>query len=198
MISGLLVRGGHSVATADSGPMSNCCRPRCRPTAVRCGVDGRADAGHGWAHRDPADRALPPPHDATPVIALTAHASHSSRAECLGAGMNGFISKPVRLYAARRNCRSARFADRSNIAPKQTRCQPAIYQSGDLLDPEQVAELIASLGPGRHGTRWLFYSPNLPRPKSSISSMRSSGAESRACGPCTERSGLEYRGRPAG
>jgi HPt (histidine-containing phosphotransfer) domain-containing protein len=44
-------------------------------------------------------RTLPPPLGRVPVIALTAHASGSARADCLDAGMDGFVSKPVRLPA---------------------------------------------------------------------------------------------------
>ena len=36
-------------------------------------------------------------HKSVPVIAMTAHSSEKVRSECLGAGMNAFLSKPVSL-----------------------------------------------------------------------------------------------------
>ncbi len=44
-------------------------------------------------------RDLPGPRGRVPIIALTAHASGSSRPECLSAGMNGFVTKPLRPAA---------------------------------------------------------------------------------------------------
>lgn len=40
-------------------------------------------------------RRLPPPHGTLPVIALTAAASQADAQECLDAGMNAFVSKPI-------------------------------------------------------------------------------------------------------
>jgi signal transduction histidine kinase/CheY-like chemotaxis protein len=147
VISGLLVRVGHSVATADSGPMAI--------AAVRDAVSQPFDVVLMDVQMPDMDgltatrriRALPPPHNATPVIALTAHASRSSRAECLGAGMNGFISKPVRLHAL-----LGEIAAVLDLPTDQHRAEadavPARdLPARDLLDPEQVAELTASLTP---------------------------------------------------
>jgi signal transduction histidine kinase/CheY-like chemotaxis protein len=147
VISGLLVRGGHSVATADSGPMAI--------AAVRDADPLRFDVVLMDVQMPDMDgltatrriRALRPPHDATPVIALTAHASHSSRAECLGAGMNGFISKPVRLRTLLGEIAAVLDLPTGQHRPEADAVPASDLPVRDLLDPEQVAELIASLGP---------------------------------------------------
>ena len=42
-----------------------------------------------------AIRALPDAHRRIPIIALTAHASLASHQECLAAGMNDYVAKPI-------------------------------------------------------------------------------------------------------
>jgi signal transduction histidine kinase/FixJ family two-component response regulator len=142
VVCGLLQRAGHSVATADSGLAAI--------AAVRAAEPDRFDVVLMDVQMPEMDgltatqeiRALPPPFDAVSVIALTAHASNSSRTECLAAGMNGFVSKPVRLRPL-----LDEIAAVLDLPVDKADATPDAGLADTLLDADQVAELTASLGP---------------------------------------------------
>ena len=80
-------------------------------------------AGEGWRH--------------TPIIAMTAHALESDKARCLEAGMDGYVSKPVRadaLFAA-----IARVLDEEG---RQQRGAPA-EELPRLVEPDDAQLAVA-------------------------------------------------------
>jgi signal transduction histidine kinase/CheY-like chemotaxis protein/HPt (histidine-containing phosphotransfer) domain-containing protein len=140
VVGGLLTRAGHNIALADSGSAAI--------DAVRRAIGQPFDVVLMDVQMPEMDgltatqqiRTLPPPLNAVPVIALTAHASNSSRGECLAAGMNGFVSKPVRLRPL--------LGEIAGVLelPVGQPCEPAhCVPPETLLDAAQVAELTGSL-----------------------------------------------------
>ncbi len=81
----------------------------------------------------------------TPIIAMTAAAMEGDRERCMAAGMDDFITKPVRLEAV------STVLDRW-VATRQTEAQnehaPAPGGAGDPLDRSQI-ELLLSLDDGQ-------------------------------------------------
>jgi signal transduction histidine kinase/CheY-like chemotaxis protein/HPt (histidine-containing phosphotransfer) domain-containing protein len=126
IVRGILERSGHKVALAANGA-----------DAVRLAREQDFDMilmdiqmpGMDGLTATRRIRDLPGPHGQTPIIALTAHASGSSRPECLSAGMNGFVTKPLRPIAL--------FAEMTMVLAGTTQRPPAASLAKDdaLMSP---------------------------------------------------------------
>ena len=142
VVEGLLTRVGHRVGAVTGGQAAI--------DALQANADEKYDVVLMDVQMPEMDgltatrliRALPPPRGTVPVIALTAHASNSSRAVCLTAGMNGFIIKPANI--ARMQQEIATVLGKASAQPASAAAPaPAIA----LLDRDQIAELTGSLPP---------------------------------------------------
>ncbi|MCM8738240.1 ATP-binding protein [Azospirillum sp. A1-3] len=148
IVRGILERAGHSVALAASGG-----------EAVRMVRDQPFDLvlmdiqmpGMDGLTATRRVRELPDPQGSVPILALTAHASGSSRPECLSAGMNGFVTKPLRpalLFAEMASVLgngAAVSAAPAPAAPEPAMIDQPAIPDDDLLDEEQVSLLLEVL-----------------------------------------------------
>ncbi|PWC92429.1 response regulator [Azospirillum sp. TSO5] len=148
IVRGILERAGHSVALAASGG-----------EAVRMVRDQPFDLvlmdiqmpGMDGLTATRRVRELPDPQGSVPILALTAHASGSSRPECLSAGMNGFVTKPLRpalLFAEMASVLgngAAVSAAPAPAAPEPAMIDQPAIPDADLLDEEQVSLLLEVL-----------------------------------------------------
>jgi len=89
---GLLARQGHTVLTADDGAQA-VELVRSRPIDLVL-MDRHMPVMDGL-EAVAAIRALPPPASLVPIAALTAAATSEEVQECLAAGMNDFVAKPI-------------------------------------------------------------------------------------------------------
>jgi len=158
IVRGILERAGHSVALAASGG-----------EAVRMVRDQPFDLvlmdiqmpGMDGLTATRRVRELQGDRGSVPILALTAHASGSSRPECLSAGMNGFVTKPLRpalLFAEMASVLGKGNGGNSPLpTPEQATPRPAAPKppspqadmtdipDADLLDEEQVSLLLEVL-----------------------------------------------------
>jgi signal transduction histidine kinase/CheY-like chemotaxis protein/HPt (histidine-containing phosphotransfer) domain-containing protein len=140
VVEGLLNRAGHHVTAVNSGQAAIDIIQRAERFDVVL-MDVQMPEMDGLTATR-LIRTLPRPFNQVPVIALTAHASNSSRAVCLDAGMNGFIIKPAGLQRMQQEIAAVLGLD--HVAPP---LPSAAAPAGELLDHAQVAELVAALTP---------------------------------------------------
>jgi signal transduction histidine kinase/DNA-binding response OmpR family regulator len=141
VVEGLLTRAGHRVHAVTGGQAAL--------DAIQASADEKFDVVLMDVQMPEMDgltatrliRALPSPYGAVPVIALTAHASNSSRSVCIGAGMSGFVIKPANIARMQREIAAV-----LGLAAAQSSAVPAAVADA-LLDREQIAELVTSLPP---------------------------------------------------
>ncbi|BAI76098.1 two-component hybrid sensor and regulator (plasmid) [Azospirillum sp. B510] len=136
IVRGILERAGHSVALAASGGEAvRLVRERDFDLVLMDiqmpGMDGLT------ATRRLRD--LPDPKGRIPILALTAHASGSSRPECLSAGMNGFVTKPLRPTLLFAEMAAALGGDAAAPAPSFGGSAPA------PATPEAVLPLVPDI-----------------------------------------------------
>jgi signal transduction histidine kinase/CheY-like chemotaxis protein/HPt (histidine-containing phosphotransfer) domain-containing protein len=141
VVGGLLNRAGHSVVIVDDGGAAVAAvstTPR-RFDVVLMDVQMPRMDGLTATRQI---RALQPPLNSVPIIALTAHASSSSSAACLDAGMNGYAKKPIRLQQL-----LDEIARVLTLAPDRPAAAAETVSPEGLLDLGQIAELTGSLSP---------------------------------------------------
>ena len=147
-ISALLFKAGHDVTVVENGHQA--------VAAVR---DGEYDVvlmdvqmpDLGGAEATQQIRAMPSPKCRIPIIALTAHALAGVREECLAAGMDDFVSKPIdsALLLEKLACLPA-----SAGSPPLVRTEPVgVEVEGDrdvsVFDVTRL-EMLAGLLPPEH------------------------------------------------
>ena len=96
------------------------------------------------------------------IVALTANAMHGDREECLAAGMDDYLTKPIQIYALQESLERVGLSARAHrrptggLSPVQVAPVKAEKQAelGPALDPGVLAELRQFQGEGEPDIVW--------------------------------------------
>jgi len=99
VISAILGKAGYSVLIAPNGQEAIALLQRAQVDLVL--MDLQMPVLDGW-HATEQIRASRKSYSAVPIIALTANTTQEDRDRCQAVGMNGFVSKPIRLEGLQR------------------------------------------------------------------------------------------------
>jgi len=143
IIRRLLQRGGHTVHTASDGWEALRIMEKAAIDVVLMDVQMPEMDGLEATRRI---RQLANRNSQVPVIALTAQASGGTRSDCLAAGMNDFVTKPIRPLALWQTMAAA--VSSAAVAAVAAEPPPAAAPvSGPLIDSEQIESIAALLEP---------------------------------------------------
>jgi signal transduction histidine kinase/CheY-like chemotaxis protein/HPt (histidine-containing phosphotransfer) domain-containing protein len=141
LVSALLARLGHRIELVGDGAAAVAAVARRTWDLVLMDVQMPKMDGVAATR---AIRALPPPANAVPIIALTANALSEHRAEYLAAGMNDYLTKPTQPDALEATL--ARWAPQAAAVPEA----PRAGETDTILSAEcPLASLSQSLAPAR-------------------------------------------------
>jgi signal transduction histidine kinase/DNA-binding response OmpR family regulator/HPt (histidine-containing phosphotransfer) domain-containing protein len=130
----LLKRRGHKVDIAGDGRQGLCMAQQNQYDAILMDVQMPVMDG---LEATKAIRALEDGHGRVPIIAVTAHAIEEDREDCLAAGMDGYLTKPINareLFAI-----LERVAGGAPIGPKLSR-RAAVAAAVPVFNPELALE----------------------------------------------------------
>ena len=168
---GLLAKLGHRADVADDGGQAVVLVERGDYDLVL--MDMQMPNMDGIAATQ-AIRALPPPRNTLPIIAMTANAMAGDREACLAAGMDDYIPKPIdrRRLAAMLDrwavrLREARQSRQSSPAlqtpePVPERAEPPEPEEPPVVDEEARLDLADALGADVFATLQSSFSGSLP------------------------------------
>jgi two-component system sensor histidine kinase/response regulator len=137
IVGRLLAAAGHAVTLVDDGAQAVAAAAGALFDVVLMDVHMPVLDGLEATRRI---RALPAPHGRTRIVALTANAGDDAAKECLAAGMNDHVAKPIDPTAL-----LAKLVAVGGGAPRVEAAAPV--GSNATLDPAALEGLAAAMGP---------------------------------------------------
>lgn len=99
---------------------------------------GERKAEHGALLAEAAFSAQRSAPSHIPIVAMTAHAMHGDREQCLTAGMDAYLTKPLQTQALRDVIEQVRSKTRHDAALFERFSNPCLQQARDAVEDEKV------------------------------------------------------------